>query len=84
MVSQLCRSLHGVLLQKRFALCKPPAGAPFFCFVFLGAQKNEVAEGMKRKYIEELYLYHNSRNYAHRIYFFKKSPEQGGFSFLRN
>ena len=30
-------------LHKRFALCKPPAGAPFFCFIFLGAQKNEVA-----------------------------------------
>ena len=26
-----------------------PAGAPFFCFIFLGAQKNEVAEGIKGK-----------------------------------
>ena len=30
-------------------MCKPPAGAPFFS-IFLGAQKNEVAEGMKEKY----------------------------------
>ena len=60
-------------------------------FTHSGAQKNEVAARrrhgvatrMKRKYIEKLYLYHNSRNYAHRIYFFEKSPEQGGFSFLK-
>jgi len=61
MASQLCRPQHGVLLQERFALCQPPAGAPFFCFIFLGAQKNEVAEGIKRKILKNLYtsLHHN-------------------------
>ncbi len=51
------------------ALCKPPAGAPFFFFIFLGAQKNEVAARrrhgvatrMKRKILKKLYrsFHHN-------------------------
>ena len=43
----------------------PPAGAPFFCFIFLGAQKNEVAEGMKSNIDKKkLYtsLYHNIKS----------------------